>query len=52
VVVPGNPRGRLRALLEERRAVYERLATVTVNTDDDDPDELARVIAGRIGQDG
>jgi shikimate kinase len=49
VVVPGNPRGRLRALLEERRALYERLATVTVNTDDDEPDELARVIAGQIG---
>jgi shikimate kinase len=48
-VVPGNPRGRLRALLEERRPLYERLATVTVNTDDDDPGELARVIAGQIG---
>ena len=49
VVVPGNPRGRLRAMLEERRPLYERLATVTVQTDDDDPDELAEVIAAEIG---
>jgi shikimate kinase len=49
VVVPGNPRGRLRALLEERRPLYEQLATVTVQTDDGDPDELAQVIAAQIG---
>jgi shikimate kinase len=48
VVVPGNPRGRLRALLEERRPLYERLATVTVQTDDDDPGELAEAIAAKI----
>jgi shikimate kinase len=44
VVIPGNPRGRLRAMLEERRPLYERLATVTVATDDDDPDQLAEQI--------
>ena len=49
VVVPGNPRGRLRALLEERRPLYERLATVTVQTDEDDPDRLADTIAGQLG---
>jgi shikimate kinase len=48
VVIPGNPRGRLRAMLEERRPLYERLATVTVKTDDDDPDELAEQIAGTL----
>ena len=48
VVVPGNPRGRLRALLEERRPLYEQLATVTVQTDDGDPDELAQAIAAQI----
>jgi shikimate kinase len=48
VVVPGNPRGRLRAMLEERRPLYERLATVTVTTDDADPDELAEQIAGEL----
>jgi shikimate kinase len=48
VVVPGNPRGRLRALLDERRPRYERLATVTVQTDDEDPDQLADAIASQL----
>jgi shikimate kinase len=48
VVIPGNPRGQLRAMLEERRPLYERLATVTVKTDDADPDELAKQIAAII----
>jgi shikimate kinase len=48
VVVPGNPRGRLRALLEERRPVYESLATLTVQTDDEDPDQLADAIVGEL----
>ncbi len=48
VVVPGNPRGRLRAMLNERDAIYQRLAAVTVPTDDLDPDELADQIAVRI----
>jgi shikimate kinase len=48
VVVAGNPRGRLRAMLAERHPLYERLAEVTVETDDHDPDELAGQIAARI----
>ncbi len=48
VVVPGNPRGRLRAMLNERDAIYQRLAAVSVPTDDLDPDELADEIASRI----
>ena len=48
VIIPGNPRGRLRAMLEERRPLYEGLATVTVKTDDLDPDELAAQIAAAI----
>jgi shikimate kinase len=48
VVIPGNPRGRLRAMLEERRPLYEGLATVAVKTDDLDPDELAVQIAAAI----
>jgi shikimate kinase len=48
VIVPGNPRGRLRALLDERVAIYQRLAAVTVPTDDLDPDELADQIAAEI----
>jgi shikimate kinase len=49
-VVPGNPRGRLRAMLDERDPVYARLAAVTVPTDDLDPDELADQIAAEITQ--
>ncbi len=48
VVVPGNPRGRLRAMLAERHPVYERVAAVTVPTDDLDPDELADQIAALV----
>jgi shikimate kinase len=48
VVVPGNPRGRLRAMLDERDATYQRLAAVTVPTDDLDPDELTDEIAARV----
>jgi len=48
VVMPGNPRGRLRTMLDERDAVYASLAAVTVPTDDLDPDELADQIAARI----
>ena len=48
IVVPGNPRGRLRAMLDERAAIYHRLAAVTVPTDDLDPDELADQIAAEI----
>lgn len=48
VLVPGNPRGRLRAMLDERDAIYQRLAVVTVPTDDLDPDQLADRIAAEI----
>jgi len=48
VVVPGNPRGRLRAMLDTRVPLYQRLAAVTVETDDLDPDELAAQIAATI----
>ena len=48
VVVPGNPRGRLRAMHDERDPVYARLASVTIPTDDLDPDELADQIATEI----
>jgi len=50
IVIPGNPRGRLRAMLAERRPLYERLATITVKTDDLDPDELAQEIAVQLNE--
>jgi shikimate kinase len=52
VVIPGNPRGRLRTMLEERRPVYESLATLTTATDDLEPDEVADGIVKRLEADG
>jgi len=48
VVIPGNPRGRLRAMLEERRPVYAGLASATVATDDMAPEEVAADLAKRL----
>jgi shikimate kinase len=48
VVIPGNPRGRLRAMLEERRPVYESLAALTAATDDLTPDEVAADLVKRL----
>ncbi len=49
VVLPGNPRGRLRAMLDQRHPRYEALATITVQADDTaGPAELAAEIAARL----
>jgi shikimate kinase len=49
VVLPGNPRGRLKAFLAERHRLYGSLATITVQTDDaDDAEHLAALIAARL----
>lgn len=48
VVIPGNPRGQLRAMLEERRPVYAELATLTVSTDDLAAEEVAADLAKRL----
>ena len=50
VVIPGNPRGRLRALLEERRPVYERLATFTVDAGELAPEEVADEIEAWLAE--
>jgi shikimate kinase len=45
VVLPGNPRGRLRALLDERAQTYAGLATITVQSEDaSGPEDLAEQI--------
>jgi shikimate kinase len=44
----GNPRARLRELLEQRLPIYEKLARITVTTDDRAPDEIAADIAAQI----
>jgi shikimate kinase len=46
--IPGNPRGRLRQFLEERRPLYADLAWLTVSTDDRDPQQVAGEIADAI----
>ncbi len=44
----GNPRAQWLRLMERRRPVYERLATVTVLTDGLEPDEAAVRVAGAL----
>lgn len=48
VVIPGNPRGRLRSMLEERRPVYAGLAALTVATDGMAAQEVAADLAKRL----
>jgi shikimate kinase len=47
-LLAGNPRAMLRALLEQRLPVYEKLASITVSTDDRTPDEIADDVAAQI----
>jgi len=44
-----NPRSRLRRLMEERRPIYERLATVRVGTEGREPEQIADEIVKEIG---
>jgi shikimate kinase len=46
--IPGNPRGRLKQMLDERHPVYAELAWRTVPTDDRDPADLAGFLAAEI----
>ncbi len=46
----GNPRATLKILLDQRIPVYQRLATMTVGTDDREPAEIADDIAGRLSR--
>jgi shikimate kinase len=43
-----NPRSRLRELMAERLPVYERLAVITVATDDRDPGDIVEEIVKAI----
>jgi shikimate kinase len=47
-LLAGNPRGMLRALLEQRLPVYEKLAWITVSTDGRDPDDIAGDVTAQI----
>lgn len=48
IVIPGNPRGRLRAMLEERQPIYDQLASVAIPTDGMAAEEVAADIAKRL----
>jgi len=49
-LLAGNPRAMLKALLEQRLPVYEKLASITVSTDDRAPDEIAADVAAQIAR--
>jgi shikimate kinase len=44
----GNPRATLKTLLDQRLPVYQRLAWITVGTDDREADEIADDLAARL----
>jgi shikimate kinase len=46
----GNPRAQLKALLERRLPIYDRLAWMTVDTDGREPGEIAGQIAAAVGE--
>jgi shikimate kinase len=48
----GNPRARMKTLLEERLPVYAGLAWITVPTDDREPRDIAGEIAARLAPGG
>jgi shikimate kinase len=43
-----NPRARLRKLMEQRRPIYERLATLRVSTEGREPDEIVEQIVKEL----
>jgi shikimate kinase len=47
-LLAGNPRAMLKALLEQRLPVYEKLAWITVSTDGRAPDEITAEIAAQL----
>jgi shikimate kinase len=47
-LLAGNPRAMLKALLEQRLPVYEKLAWITVSTDGRAPDEITAEIAAEL----
>src|SRR5262249_3931831 len=47
-----NPRATLRHLLDQRRPLYEEVATVTVHTDGIGPGEVAKQVLAALGEGG
>jgi shikimate kinase len=52
LLIGTNPRAQLKALLEQRLPVYDKLAWLTVSTDDREPAEIAADIAAQIAEIG
>jgi shikimate kinase len=48
LLIGTNPRATLKALLDQRLPVYQRLAWMTVGTDDQDAEQVAAEIAARL----
>ncbi len=48
LLIGTNPRAQLKALLEQRLPVYDKLAWLTVSTDGREPDDIAAEIAAQI----
>jgi shikimate kinase len=44
----GNPRAQLRVMLEQRRPLYEEVATLTISTDGRSPDDVATAIEAEL----
>lgn len=51
LLIGTSPRAQLKALLDQRLPVYDRLAWLTVNTDHREPDDIAAEIAAVIKAD-
>lgn len=43
-----NPRAELKRLMDERRPLYDAVATATVSTDDQDPEDVAAEVLGLL----
>lgn len=50
LLIGTNPRATLKALLDQRLPIYERLAWLTVNTDELDAEQVAAQIADRLAE--
>jgi shikimate kinase len=48
LLIGTNPRATLKALLDQRLPTYQKLAWMTVTTDDHDPEQVAAEIATRL----
>ena len=44
----GNPRAQWKALMEHRRPIYERVATVSVSTDGSTPEQVVLLVAAAL----